>query len=427
MSLEIFEELESSVRSYCRSFPVLFEKAKGPFIYDEDGNEYIDFLAGAGTLNYGHNNDLFKHELIDYIQQDGITHGLDMSSKAKQSFLEVFRDNILKPRNLDYVVQFTGPTGANSVEAALKMARHVKGRKNIIAFTNGFHGVTAGALAATGNSHHRHIAGTSLDGITRLPYDGYMDDGFDTLAYMRKMLEDNSSGLDHPAAVIVEGVQGEGGLNAARLEWLKGLQEICREFDMLLIYDDIQAGCGRTGTFFSFEPAGIEPDIINLSKSLSGYGLPFAVTLFKKEIDQWKPGEHNGTFRGNNHAFITAAAAIKHYWGDDKFAEDVRRKGAMVTGRIEKIMASHPQVQMKHKGRGMMQGIEVESGDIADKITSRAFEHGLIIETSGPEGEVVKCLCPLTIDDETLMKGWDIVEESFAAVLGEQNNMKKAA
>lgn len=196
---------------------------------------------------------------------------------------------------------------------------------------------------------------------------------------------------------------------------------------MLLIVDDIQAGCGRSGTFFSFEPASIKPDIVTLSKSISGYGLPFALTIFKPELDQWEPGEHNGTFRGNNHAFITAAAALEHFWSDDKFAKSVQAKSEMMKERIETIIEHHPDANLKPKGRGMMRGIECKSGDIAEKITALAFQKGLLIETSGSEGQVVKCLCSLTITEQELMEGWDIVEQSFAEILGDQAGLKTAA
>ncbi|MEQ8661872.1 MAG: diaminobutyrate--2-oxoglutarate transaminase, partial [Gammaproteobacteria bacterium] len=332
-----FDDLESNVQSYARSFPVVFDKAEGPYLYDVDGNRYIDFLAGAGSLNYGHNNAHLREKLIDYIASCGITHSLDMHSKAKETFLNTFNDLILKPRGLDYVVQFTGPTGTNAVEAALKLARNIKGRHNIIAFTNGFHGVSLGAMAATGNSHHRGAAGLPLSGVTHMPYCSYFGDELDTISYMEKLLDDPSSGVDHPAAVIVETVQGEGGLNVASTRWLQALERVCRERDMLLIIDDIQAGCGRTGTFFSFEPAGIKPDIVTLSKSLSGYGIPFAITVFRPELDEWKPGEHNGTFRGNNHAFVTAAAAFEHYWKDDSFAASVRAKAELLGRELHAI------------------------------------------------------------------------------------------
>ncbi|WP_160152501.1 diaminobutyrate--2-oxoglutarate transaminase [Microbulbifer sp. ALW1] len=419
--MKIFDEIESEVMSYARAFPRIFNKAQGEYLYDEDGNQYLDFLAGAGTLNYGHNNPVFKEALLEYIQQDGITHGLDLHTKAKGQFLEAFSEKILKPRNMSYIMQFTGPTGTNAVEAALKIARKYKGRENIISFTNGFHGCSMGALAATGNSHHRGASGVSMSGVSRMPYENYLGDDIDTTAYLDKVLSDSSSGIDHPAAVLVETVQGEGGINAASVEWLRNLQEVCKRHDVLLIVDDIQAGCGRTGSYFSFEEAGIKPDIVTLSKSLSGYGLPFAVVLMKPELDQWKPGEHNGTFRGNNLAFVTATAAINHYWSDDKFAKEVLRKGDYIEQRLSTIVEKYGDGNMTTRGRGMFRGLNCVSGELADKITTEAFRNGLVIETSGADDHVVKTLCPLTISDENLTKALDIVEAAVAKVLKGQD------
>ena len=412
--MKIFEELESEVRSYARSFPRVFNRACGEYLYDSDGTEFLDFLAGAGTLNYGHNNPLFKQALLEYIEADGITHGLDLHTIAKQRFLETLNNKILKPRNLDYQVQFTGPTGTNAVEAALKLARNLTGRHNIISFTNGFHGVSLGALATTGNSHHRGAAGIPLGGVTRMPYDGYLGEGFDTTAYLDKVLSDASSGVDKPAAAIVETVQGEGGINAASFEWLKSLQEVCRRHEVLLIVDDIQAGCGRTGTFFSFESVGIQPDIVTMSKSLSGYGLPMALVFMKSELDMWKPGEHNGTFRGNNHAFITATAAIDHYWSDDAFANSIKQKGLIISSRLDKFVELYGDGNFNARGRGMFQGINCVSGELASDISLRAFKKGLMIETSGAEDQVIKLLCPLIISEDSLNKGLDMIEESIS-------------
>jgi len=421
--MKIFEEIESEVQSYARSFPRIFNKAQGEFLYDEEGNQYLDFLAGAGTLNYGHNNPIFKEKLLDYIQRDGITHGLDLHTKAKGEFLETFNEKILKPRGLNYVVQFTGPTGTNAVEAALKLARNVTGRENIIAFTNGFHGVTLGALAATGNSHHRGASGVSLNGVSRMPYDGYLGEGIDTTAFLDKVLCDSSSGIDKPAAVIVETVQGEGGINAASFEWLANLQAVCKKHEVLLIVDDIQAGCGRTGTYFSFEDAGIYPDMVTLSKSLGGYGLPFAVVLFKPELDQWKPGEHNGTFRGNNLAFVTATAAIDHYWSDDEFSKEIKRKGQYISERLTDIVNKFSDGSFTTRGLGMFQGIHCVNGDLAGKITRKAFQQGLIIETSGADDQVVKFFCPLIISDENLKKGIDIIEQAIKEVCAKEHSI----
>lgn len=417
---DIFDDIESEVQSYARAFPVLFNRAKGSWLYDAQGKGYLDFLAGAGTLNYGHNNDQLKEALLDYIHSDGITHGLDLHTHAKQKFLEALDELILKPRQMAYRVQFTGPTGTNAVEAALKIARNVTGRSNIVAFTNGFHGVSLGSMAATGNSHHRDAAGIGLSGVTHIPFDGYMDQDIDSVALLDAMISDASSGVDTPAGVIVETIQGEGGLNVASTKWLQALEKVCRKHKMLLIVDDIQAGCGRSGRFFSFEEAGIKPDVITLSKSLSGYGLPFAVTLIKPEYDTWKPGEHNGTFRGNNHAFITAAEALRYYWADDHFQRDVQAKARQLSTHLQRIAKTYDASLLKAKGRGFMQGLEFNSGDLAGRICRAAFSRGLIIETSGSEGQVVKCLCPLTITPEELDQGMRILEHSVAAVLRQE-------
>jgi len=420
--MSIFEQTESAVRSYSRSFPVTFNQARGAEIFTAEGERYLDFLAGAGSLNYGHNHPGIKQALLDYISSDGIAHGLDMQTEAKAEFLKSFCELILEPRGLGhYRVQFTGPTGANAVEAALKLARKVTERTNIIAFTNGFHGVTAGALATTGNSGQRDGAGVPLSNVTRLPYSNYMGDEINTLKLLEKLLIDNSSGVDKPAAVILEAVQGEGGLNAASTEWLQGLAKICREQEILLILDDIQAGCGRTGDFFSFEAAGIKPDIITLSKSLSGYGLPLAVTLFKPELDIWNPGEHNGTFRGNNHAFVTAKSALELFWSDSQFADEVKEKASQLRAGLRKIINRHGRGQLILKGRGLMSGIECPDGEIAGAICKAAFAKGLVIETSGNEDQVVKCLVPLVITKDQITEGLSILEDAFGKVLSERS------
>src|SRR6056297_2519131 len=309
--LEIYARRESEARSYCRSFPTSFVKAQGSELTDAAGNTYIDFLAGCSSLNYGHNDPDMKAALIEHITADGITHGLDMHSTAKAEFLEAYEENILKPRGMDYKVMMTGPTGTNAVEAAMKLARKVTGRRNIVAFTNGFHGMTMGALSLTGNAGKRAGAGCgSLCGVTRMPFDGAFGDEMDTLRQMEMMFDNPSSGVDAPAAFIFEPVQGEGGLNAASDEWMQGVARLAKKLGALLIVDDIQSGCGRTGTYFAFESAGIEPDMVTQAKSLSGFGLPFAALLIKPEHDIWKPAEHNGTFRGNTHAFVTGRVAF---------------------------------------------------------------------------------------------------------------------
>lgn len=409
-----FDRLESKVRSYSRTFPAVFNRASGSWLYDDAGSAYLDFLSGCASLNYGHNHPALKARLIEYMAADGVAHSLDMHSVAKAEFLEAFEARILRPRGLNYRVQFTGPTGANAVEAALKLARKITGRTNVIAFTNGFHGVTLGALSATGNSHHRGGAGLPALGVTHAAFDGYFSNNTDTAAQLDQMLSDPSSGMDRPAAIIVETVQGEGGLNVASGAWLRAIERIARRHEALLIIDDIQAGCGRTGTFFSFEGAGIKPDIITMAKSLSGLGLPMALTLMKPEHDVWKPGEHNGTFRGNCHAFITAAAALDTFWADDNFAAEVRRKGEHLGERLTQIASGNRLIASGVRGRGMMRGLEVGGADVSSRIVQAAFAQGLVIETSGARDQVVKVLAPLTISDADLDHGLDILAAAVA-------------
>ncbi len=409
---ESLERLESEVRTYSRSFPTVFTRARGATLYDENNKEYIDFLAGAGTLNYGHNNPKLKKVLLDYMMDDGLTHGLDMWTTAKREFLETLESLIFKPRGLEYVVQFCGPTGTNAIEAALRIARNATGRTNVVSFTNAFHGVTLGALAATANSKFRHAAAMPTQGVSFMPYCGYMEGDSSSLAFLEKTLTDNSSGVDLPAAILLETVQGEGGINVASIEWLEGIDKICKKHGILLIIDDIQTGCGRTGKYFSFEHANISPDIVTTSKSLSGYGLPFAAVFMKPELDQWKPGEYNGTFRGNNLAFVTSTVAMREYWANDDLAKEVTRKGTIVEYRFKQLARAYQEVgiEAQERGRGLMRGLDIVDGKLADAIVTECFEQGLVIETCGPAGQVIKCLCPLLITDDELNAGLDILE-----------------
>lgn len=419
--MRIFDDMESEVRGYIRSFPVVFDVARGSEMFDEHGNRFIDFFAGAGVLNYGHNNPRFSQAIIDYLQRGGIVHGLDKATVAKRAFLTKFRDTILAPRNLNYKVQFTGPTGTNAVETALKLARMVKRRSNIIAFTNGYHGLTLGSLAVTGNYYYKDESYGSRSNSAFMPFDGFLGEGVDSIDYMRRFLEDGSSGVDLPAAVIVETVQGEGGVNVASIEWLQKLAALCREFDILLIIDDIQVGNGRTGTFFSFERAGIQPDMVTLSKSIGG-GLPMAILLMRPDLDQWKPGEHTGTFRGNNLAFIAATEALG-YWDNDDLATAVTHKGEIMRSELERIAARFPQLQASVRGLGMIWGLELPQAGVAGETSSEAFSRGLVIETAGADDQVLKFLPSLLIDEETLREGLAIVESSLEALLERRHRM----
>ncbi len=411
---DIFESLESDVRSYSRSWPAVFDTAQGSWMRTADGKEYLDFFAGAGALNYGHNHPVLKKALIDYLSRDGVTHGLDMSTVAKGEFLERFQETILKPRGLDYKVQFPGPTGANTVEAALKLARKVTGRESIINFTNAFHGMTLGALSVTGNSMKRGGAGIPLVHSTPMPYDNYFDGTVEDFGWLERVLDDSGSGFNRPAAVIVETVQGEGGVNVARPEWLKALAELCAQREILLIVDDMQMGCGRTGPFFSFEIAGITPDIVCLSKSIGGYGMPMALTLFKRELDVWEPAEHNGTFRGNNPAFVTARVALEQFWADDTLQRSTMAKGARIADAFSALAAKYDGVSTR--GRGLAQGLVFADAQLAGKVCSLAFDNGLLAETAGPSDEVVKLLPALTISEDELDHGLNILAEATDTV-----------
>ena len=421
--MNIFEQHESEVRGYCRTFPAVFASAKGAWMTDIQGRRHLDFFSGAGVLNYGHNPDKIKNALMAYLMRDGITHTLDMYSEAKEAFIQNFHDVILQPRGLAYKFQFPGPTGTNAVEAALKLARKVTGREQVVGFTNAFHGMTLGALSVTGNSFKRAGAGVPLSHTVSMPFDGYMGADTDTLDYFESMLVDNGSGIDLPAAVILETVQAEGGVNVASAAWIRRLRDITQRYGIVLIVDDIQVGCGRTGHFFSFEEAGIVPDIVTLSKSLSGYGLPLALVLIKPEMDLWAPGEHNGTFRGHCPAFVTATAALS-YWHNTALQDAVVHKSGIVQERLAQMLRKQG-ADATVRGRGLIQGVDFADVGLAGRVSQACFERGLIIETAGIDDQVLKLLPSLTITEEELLHGLDIIETSLHAVMNQ--DLRKAA
>ncbi|TKH36958.1 diaminobutyrate--2-oxoglutarate transaminase [Paenibacillus polymyxa] len=413
--MNTFETLESNVRSYCRSFPVVFNKAKNDVLYTEAGEGYIDFFAGAGALNYGHNNDFMKNRLLDYLTSDRIMHGLDMYTTAKQEFMESFSERILQPKGLNYKLQFCGPTGTNAVEAALKLARKVKKRNGVFAFMGGFHGMSLGSLSITSNNSMRESAGVPLNNVTFIPYNSTFN-GMDTILYMEQLLTDTHSGVEKPAAIILETVQAEGGINIADNEWLRELRQLCDDHDILLIVDDIQVGCGRVGSFFSFERAGIVPDMVVLSKSISGYGLPMSLLLLKPELDIWSPGEHNGTFRGNQLAFVGAKAALE-FRDTVGLEAQVKEKEAFVQQYLrEHIQKIDPLIEIR--GLGLIWGIDVTHlGEaFAKEVATLCFSKGLIIERAGRNDTVLKIMPALTISMENLSKGCNIIKESMAQI-----------
>lgn len=413
---EVFETYESEVRSYCRVFDAELDTADGAVIKDVEGKEYIDFFCGAGALNYGHNNPYIIEKVIAYLQRHGITHAMDMHTKAKEAFITTFQETILKPRNMDYKMMFPGPTGTNAVEAALKLARKVKKRPNIWCYMGCFHGMTLGTLALTTERGAREGAGVPLENVTHIPAP-YMFPGLDTIEYMQTMLDDDHSGIEKPAALILETTQAEGGIQVFSNEYLQAVREFCTKNDILLIIDDIQVGCGRTGYFFSFERAGIQPDIFILSKSIGGTGFPFALTCFKPELDIFNPGEHNGTFRGNQIAMVAAKAALEVYVNENLQAETQRKSKIIEEFLVNEIKPLSPDFEIR--GIGFIWGIETKNGPLAKRVSKRAFANGLMIERAGRNDSVVKPMPPLVIDDETLLKGLNILKQSFIEELNQ--------
>jgi diaminobutyrate-2-oxoglutarate transaminase len=404
-----FKELESAVRSYCRNFPVVLERASGSYVTAEDGRRYLDLFCGAGTLNYGHNHPRLVEAMSRYLQSGSILHSLDFHTTAKRAFLERFRDVILRPRGLSYVLQFTGPTGTNAVEAAIKLARKLTGRRSVAAFTNAFHGMTVGSLSISATEGGWPFRSGE---VTRLPYDGFMDDA---LAVAERMLTTAGSGVEPPAAIVLEVVQGEGGLNVATFDWLRGIARLAKSLGAVLVIDDIQAGCGRTGPFFSFEGSGVFPDIVCLSKSLSGSGMPMSLVLISPELDAWQPGEHNGTFRGNNLAFVSAHAALS-FWETDVLEQQTLLRSGELRAGLDALAAKHRSLSLRTVGRGLMMGLRSPVPNFGSSISREAFHRGVICESCGPRDEVLKIMPALTIEQADLRRALDVLDASIESV-----------
>ncbi len=416
MNTAPFEKYESNVRSYCRSFPTVFTKASGAIMTDENGKEYIDFFAGAGALNYGHNPHEITEKLIDYMRGDGIMHSMDMYTAPKREFLEFFEKKILRPRGLDYRVQFAGPTGTNAVEAALKLARKVKKRENVFALMGAFHGMTIGSLALTTDRDSRAGAGQCLPNVTHVPAP-YMFPELDTIAYIERLLTDDHSGVEKPAAFVLETVQADGGIYPFDAEWLRRLRELCDRHDILMIVDDIQVGCARTGTYFSFERAGIVPDMVTMSKSIGGCGMPMALVLMKPELDIWSPGEHSGTFRGNQLSMVAAKAGLE-YMLDHHIEEQVKKKEAIVRDFLEREICPLDK-RISFRGIGLIWGVDFSAfeGDMTKPLIAACFKNGLIAERVGRSNNVLKLMPPLMIEEDVLLEGLRRLKQSVIEIL----------
>lgn len=422
--MSIFEQRESNIRAYCRVYPVVFDKASNARQIDEEGKEYIDFFAGAGVLNFGHNNERMTSAVVDYIQSGGVTHALDMQTTAKREFMEKFEDTILKPRGMTHKMQFVGPTGTNAVEAAMKLARRVTSRQEIVAFTRGFHGMTLGSLAATANRYFRGAAGVPLNHVSHYPFgcektcQGCESGcGMSVLDHLRSLYLDTSSGVTPPAAFLLERIQAEGGVNVASEEWLLALAKLAREVGSLLIIDDIQVGMGRTGSFFSFDGIDIDPDIICMAKGLGGMGTPMAMNLIKPEVDEyWAPGEHTGTFRGQSLSFVAGKEALTYFDNDD-LMQQVRQKAETMYQTLAPLEERFEQIQVR--GKGMIIGLDVTTGERAKAIVDECFKAGLLIASCGTGGRVVKLIPPLTIPEDDLQAGLEVLVNTTQKVMEE--------
>lgn len=419
--MDVFNKWESEIRGYCRLYPTVFKSASNARQVDENGKSYVDFFAGAGVLNFGHNNPRMKEKLIEFIQNDGIAHGLDMHTTAKRDFIERFAATILEPRGWDYKMMFMGPTGTNAVESALKLARKVTGRQTVVAYTSGFHGMTLGSLAATANSYFRNAAGVPLNHILRQPYGCEtpcigctLGCGMASVARLRAEYEDSSSGREPPAAFLVEAIQAEGGVHVASAEWLQAIEKLAKDLGALFIIDDIQAGCGRTGNYFSFDGMGLDPDIITLAKGIGGFGTPLAMNLAKPEHDShWLPGEHTGTFRGQGLSFVAGVEALR-YFDDDELMNDVKRKGEEMASQLQAIVDSYPEHTFQVRGKGMMQAIDLGDGALVKAIAARCFRNGTLLGGCGTGGCTIKLIPPLTIPDADLQEGLSTLNEAIA-------------
>ncbi|MBT2341999.1 MULTISPECIES: diaminobutyrate--2-oxoglutarate transaminase [Pseudomonas] len=434
-------QFESNVRSYPRKLPLAIAKARGVWVTDVEGRTYLDCLAGAGTLALGHNHEDIIAS-IDHFMASGMPmHTLDLTTAQKDAFSEKLL-SLLPGQGRDYCLQFCGPSGADAVEAALKLAKTFTGRSNIISFSGGYHGMTHGALAVTGNTGPKDAVASLMPGVQFMPYPHEYrcplgiggEAGVEALShYFTQFIEDVESGVSLPAAVILEAVQGEGGVNCAPTCWLRRIREVTQRHGILLIVDEVQAGFGRTGKMFAFEHAGIEPDVIVMSKAVGG-GLPLAVLGFKREFDAWQPGAHTGTFRGNQMAMATGLATLNALQQQNLPAQ-AERRGNWLKTRLVELQQRFPALGQV-RGRGLMLGIEIvderqapdrlnsHPGDpsLAVAIQKQCFDHGLLLERGGRQGNVIRLLPPLIIDDQQCALVLERFEMALQAALLQERN-----
>jgi len=406
------ERRESNARVYGRHLPIAVEAAAGSFVRDVDGNVFIDFLTGAGVLSLGHNHP----ELVAVAaeQLGRFCHGLDLPTPAKDAFTEAQLSMLPVGMQDRTRVHFCGPTGANAVDAAIKLCKTATGRGDVIAFQGGFHGTTHLGMALTGLVANKTPVANGVPGVHFFPFSNCADCPLglsraecatNCIELLERSLRDPNGGIPLPAAVIVEMVQGEGGVVAADPEFVRRLRRLTRELGVPLVVDEVQTGCGRTGTWFAFEQYDIEPDVIVASKALSGIGQPVAIILYDERLDVWAPGAHTGTFRGNQLAFAAGAAAVRIVRRDDVLG-NVRARAAQIAQHLEGLR-THPWVH-DVRGRGLMWGIELADpvdgrpGRLAERVQARCLAEGLIVELGGRDDRVVRLLPPLNVVAEVV-------------------------
>lgn len=419
---------ESSARSYPRKFPVALTKAKGSWVEDADGKRYLDFLCGAGTLALGHNDDEVNNAMIDLISSGAPLHTLDLTTPVKDRFVETIFSTLPEKLRSNAKIQFCSPSGTDATDAAIKLCKTATGRGTVMAFSGGYHGMGHGALALTGNHNAKNRVQNLMPGVQFMPYPysyrcpfglGGEDGVKAASAYFERMLKDPESGVTRPAAVILEAIQGEGGVIPAPASFLQTVRRVTEELSIPLILDEIQCGMGRSGNIWAFEESGIVPDVILMSKAIGG-SQPMSVVVYREELDKWTAGAHAGTFRGNQLA-MAAGTVVLNRVSKQSFLDDVRRKGNIIKDAMLKLKDS-VSIIGDVRGRGLMLGIEFidpngnkdimgnpePSGEIAAEIQRRCFEKGLIMEKGGRNGSVMRCLCALTVSDSEIATMLDI-------------------
>jgi diaminobutyrate-2-oxoglutarate transaminase len=412
-SVSTFETLESNVRSYCRRWPAVFASSFGSHITDVNAVTYLDFFAGAGALSYGHNNPVLVDVAIDHLRHHRLLHSLDTFTPEKRDWLETLSSLILEPRGLDHIVQTVGPTGATAVEAALQLAQNITGARGVIGYAGGYHGMTYRTASVSDSMLPRSVVSHVKDFIA-LPFVETMTQV--DLDLLDSTLENGVDG-EKIGAILLESVQGEGGARPFDPAYLAHIRSLATKHKVLVIADEVQAGVGRTGPFFSFEGSGLDPDIICLSKSISGLGLPMALNLVRRSLDAWSPGEFTGTFRGNNLAFATSSAMLRTYWQTPDFETHTLAKAEIVSSALDRLVRVYGAGRFTTRGQGLLRGLDLGSTELANSVAVHAFESQLIVETCGHEDTVVKLLMPLTTSNEDLTTGLEVLEKALVSSL----------